>query len=232
MPAADAVAVPCSLVQRSPKEAEANVWLGWAGGRLQLRARRPIAAGAELLYWPEEARGAAAEERRPDGGEGIAAPREAGPRGRPAVRGDGASPGGTAAEPRAGRCRAGVKRGLPGPPVAWALCRGDGAAPRYLCWLVSAPQPRRGCHLGLAMLLRATSRERNMPPSFMPGVVSLRNTACATLEMRHRGGGERTEASPASPSLKEKTVIEVTVFVPEPQNYCIAESLSLRFMIL
>ncbi|XP_074440567.1 zinc finger protein 408 isoform X2 [Larus michahellis] len=91
-----------SLVQRSPKEAEANVWLGWAGGRLQLRARRPIAAGAELLYWPEEARGAAAEERRPDGGEGIAAPREAGPRGRPAVRGDGASPGGTAAEPRAG----------------------------------------------------------------------------------------------------------------------------------
>lgn len=112
MPAADAVAVLCSLVQRSPKEAEANVALGWAGGRLQLRARRPIAAGAELLYWPEEARGAAAGERRPDGGEGIAAPREAGPRGRPAagaeaeaavVRGDGASPGGTAAEPRAGR---------------------------------------------------------------------------------------------------------------------------------
>ncbi|XP_075610682.1 zinc finger protein 408 [Balearica regulorum gibbericeps] len=99
-----------SLVQRSPKEAEANVALGWAGGRLQLRARRPIAAGAELLYWPEEARGAAAEERRPDGGEGIAAPREAGPRGRPAavaeaavaVQGDGAFPGGTAAEPLAG----------------------------------------------------------------------------------------------------------------------------------
>ncbi|XP_074005800.1 zinc finger protein 408 [Numenius arquata] len=81
-----------SLVQRSPKEAEANAWLGRAGGRLQLRARRPIAAGAELLYWPEEE-----EEQRPDGGEGIAAPR-----GRPAVRGDGAAPGGTAAEPRAG----------------------------------------------------------------------------------------------------------------------------------
>ncbi|KAM6068299.1 zinc finger protein 408 [Theristicus caerulescens] len=93
-----------SLVQRSPKEAEANVALGWAGGRLQLRARRPIAAGAELLYWPEEPRGAAAEERRPDGGEGIAAPREAGPRGRPAEAAawDGASPGGTAAEPLAG----------------------------------------------------------------------------------------------------------------------------------
>ncbi|XP_068255243.1 zinc finger protein 408 [Nyctibius grandis] len=98
------------LVQRSPKEAEANVALGWAGGWLQLRVRRAIAAGAELLYWPEEARGAAAEERRPDGSEGIAAPREAGPRGRPAagaeaavaVQADGASPGGTAAEPRAG----------------------------------------------------------------------------------------------------------------------------------
>ncbi|XP_065694555.1 zinc finger protein 408 [Patagioenas fasciata] len=94
-----------SLVQRSPKEAEANVALGRAGGRLQLRARRHIAAGAELLYWPEEPRGAAAEERRPDGGQGIAAPREAGPRGRPAavaVQGDGAAPGGTAAGPLAG----------------------------------------------------------------------------------------------------------------------------------
>ncbi|XP_010578514.1 PREDICTED: zinc finger protein 408 [Haliaeetus leucocephalus] len=49
-----------NLVRRSPKEAEANVALGREGGRLQLRARRPIPAGAELLYWPEEARGAAA----------------------------------------------------------------------------------------------------------------------------------------------------------------------------
>ncbi|XP_051477694.1 zinc finger protein 408 [Apus apus] len=93
------------LVQRSPKEAEANVVLGRADGRLRLR--RPVAAGAELLYWPEEARGAAAEERRSEG-EGIAAPREAGPGGRPsagaeaAARGDGAPPGGTAAEPLAG----------------------------------------------------------------------------------------------------------------------------------
>lgn len=32
-------------------------------GRLQLRARRPIAVGTELLCWPEEARGAVAEAR-------------------------------------------------------------------------------------------------------------------------------------------------------------------------
>ncbi|XP_074723816.1 zinc finger protein 408 [Strix uralensis] len=94
-----------SLVRRSPEEAEAKAAVGRAGGRLQrLRARRPVAAGAELLNRPREARGAAAEERQPAGGEGIAAPREAGPRGRPAaVQGDGASPGGTAAEPLAGK---------------------------------------------------------------------------------------------------------------------------------
>lgn len=134
-PAADAVAVPCSLVQRSPKEAEANVTLGRAGGRLQLRARRHIAAGAELLYWPEEPRGAKAEERRPDGGQGIAAPREAGPRGRPAaeaeaavaVQGDGAAPGGTAAGPLAGRCCAGDARP--------SLGEVSGRAPRVPgCW--------------------------------------------------------------------------------------------------
>ncbi|KAM6335856.1 zinc finger protein 408 [Podargus strigoides] len=85
-----------SLVRRSPEDAAANVALGWAGGRLQLWARRHIAAGAELLYWPEEAGGAAAEERRADGGEGIAAPR-----GRPAVV-CGAGPGGAAAGPLAG----------------------------------------------------------------------------------------------------------------------------------
>ncbi|KAM9292131.1 zinc finger protein 408 [Morus bassanus] len=87
-----------SLVRRSPKETEANVALGRRGGRL--RARRPIAAGAELLCWPQETPGAAAaaEGRRPDGGEGVAAPR-----GRPAATaGDGAPPGGTAAEPLAG----------------------------------------------------------------------------------------------------------------------------------
>lgn len=50
----DAAAVPCSLVKRSPEEAEANVALAWAGGRLQLRARRHIAAGAELLRWAPE----------------------------------------------------------------------------------------------------------------------------------------------------------------------------------
>ncbi|XP_040413940.1 zinc finger protein 408 [Cygnus olor] len=43
-----------SLVKRSPEEAEANVALAWAGGRLQLRARRHIAAGAELLRWAPE----------------------------------------------------------------------------------------------------------------------------------------------------------------------------------
>ncbi|XP_071600933.1 zinc finger protein 408 [Heliangelus exortis] len=95
---------PCwrSLVQRSPKEAEANVELGWAGS--WLRARRSIAAGTELLYWPEETRGAAAEQLQSAGGEGNAVRREAGTRRRPAAeeQGNGAFPGGTAAEPLAG----------------------------------------------------------------------------------------------------------------------------------
>ncbi|XP_014805648.1 PREDICTED: zinc finger protein 408 [Calidris pugnax] len=63
-PAADPCgAVPCSLVQRSPGEEEANVWRGREGGRLW--ARRHIAAGEELLYWPEEEE----EERRPRAGD-------------------------------------------------------------------------------------------------------------------------------------------------------------------
>ncbi|XP_040457995.1 zinc finger protein 408 [Falco naumanni] len=89
-PPGEAAAGWVSLVQRSPEEAEANVALGWAGGRRQLRARRPIAAGAELLYWPQEPRGAAAAERRLERGEGTAAARDAGPR---------AAPGGTAESP-------------------------------------------------------------------------------------------------------------------------------------
>ncbi|XP_035183478.1 zinc finger protein 408 [Oxyura jamaicensis] len=46
--------VNMNLVKRSPEEAEANVALAWAGGRPQLRARRHIAAGAELLRWAPE----------------------------------------------------------------------------------------------------------------------------------------------------------------------------------
>uniref|UniRef100_A0A8C3KIJ5 Zinc finger protein 408 n=1 Tax=Calidris pygmaea TaxID=425635 RepID=A0A8C3KIJ5_9CHAR len=62
-------------VQRSPGEAEANVWRGREGGRLQLRARRPIAAGAELLYWPEEEE-EEEEERRPRMGHKEACPED------------------------------------------------------------------------------------------------------------------------------------------------------------
>ncbi|KAM9380810.1 zinc finger protein 408 [Phaethornis superciliosus] len=116
---------PCwrSLVQRSPKEAEANVELGrW------LRARRFIAAGTELLYWPGESRRAAAGELQSAGGERRTVAREAGARRRPEAeeQGDGASPGGMAAEPLAGRYR--------GPVMS--LCA--------VCVLASAPrQPLR-----------------------------------------------------------------------------------------
>ncbi|XP_067151770.1 zinc finger protein 408 [Apteryx mantelli] len=79
-----------SLVQPSATEEEANVALVRAGGRPRVRARRPIAAGAELLYWPEEA-----ARRRPPG-------RPRGTAAEAAVQREGASPWGTAAESLAG----------------------------------------------------------------------------------------------------------------------------------
>lgn len=130
----------------------------WAGrdGRLQLRARRPIAVGTELRYWPAEARGAVAEEWQPDGGEGIAAPREVGPRERlaavskTAVQGDRASPVGTVAAPLTGGCRAGDER----PDLSGSLGADDPVPSAVPGTYVLVCSPRRPSEMAVLTLCR------------------------------------------------------------------------------
>uniref|UniRef100_A0A8C8REC3 Zinc finger protein 408 n=1 Tax=Pelusios castaneus TaxID=367368 RepID=A0A8C8REC3_9SAUR len=109
-----------SLVKRGRREDEANVALVWISGRLHFRVQRPIATGAELLYWPTEAHAAPAQvEGRSllGASEGIAVADEENPKGQLAVAAvtetvapeieavvqkEGASPCGNASEPFAG----------------------------------------------------------------------------------------------------------------------------------